>query len=116
YVMLDSPQPTPQTHGWTTAGWNAAPTVSRVISRIGPMLQIFPDVEHAAQIDAQLAIPMHPAVPRGVRPLGPGNDPGDPRKLEAEHRATRQAEKLARTTAAHTLAIRKKTAGENMDE
>ncbi len=116
YVMLDSPQPTPQTHGWTTAGWNAAPTVSRVISRIGPMLQIFPDVEHAAQIDAQLAIPMHPAVPRGVRPLGPGNDPGDPRKLEAEHRATRQAEKLARTTAAHTLAIRKKTVGENMDE
>jgi cell division protein FtsI (penicillin-binding protein 3) len=73
-------------------------------------------VEHAAQIDAQLAIPMHPAVPRGVRPLGPGNDPGDPRKLEAEHRATRQAEKLARTTAAHTLAIRKKTARENMDE
>lgn len=116
YVMLDSPQPTPQTHGWTTAGWNAAPTVSRVISRIGPMLQIFPDVEHAAQIDAQLAISMHPAVPRGVRPLGPGNDPGDPRKLEAEHRATRQAEKLARTTAAHTLAIRKKTGGENMDE
>jgi cell division protein FtsI (penicillin-binding protein 3) len=116
YVMLDSPQPTPQTHGWTTAGWNAAPTVSRVISRIGPMLQIFPDVEHAAQIDAQLAISMHPAVPKGVRPLGPGNDPGDPRKLEAEHRATQQAEKLARTTAAHTLAIRKKTAGENMDE
>lgn len=109
YVMLDSPQATPQTHGWTTAGWNAAPTVSRIISRIGPMLQIFPDLAHASQIDAQLAIPMHPAVPRGVRPLGPGNDPGDPRKLEAEHRAAKLAAKQA-------LAIRKKTAAETMDE
>ncbi|MFT8932010.1 MAG: penicillin-binding protein 2 [Acetobacter syzygii] len=109
YVMLDSPQATPQTHGWTTAGWNAAPTVSRIISRIGPMLQIFPDLAHASQIDAQLVIPMHPAVPRGVRPLGPGNDPGDPRKLEAEHRAAKLAAKQA-------LAIRKKTAAETMDE
>ncbi|MFT9360033.1 peptidoglycan D,D-transpeptidase FtsI family protein [Acetobacter okinawensis] len=116
YVMLDSPQPTPQTHGWTTAGWNAAPTVSRVISRIGPMLQIFPDMDHAKQIDAQLAIPMHPAVPRGVRPLGPGNDPGDPRKLEAEHRATKLAAKQAQEQSTHTLAIRKKMAQEKMDE
>lgn len=78
YVMLDSPLPTAQTHGWTTAGWNAAPTVSKIVSRVGPLLQVFPDLEHAARIDAQMALPMHPAVPRGARPLGPGNDPGDP--------------------------------------
>lgn len=80
------------------------------------MLQIFPDMDHAKQIDAQLAIPMHPAVPRGVRPLGPGNDPGDPRKLEAEHRATKLAAKQAQEQGAHTLAIRKKMAQEKMDE
>ncbi|GAN59938.1 peptidoglycan D,D-transpeptidase FtsI family protein [Acetobacter cibinongensis] len=109
YVMLDSPKATPQTHGWTTAGWNAAPTVSKVISRIGPMLQIFPDVAHAQQIDASLALPMHPAVPRGVRPLGPGNDPGDPRKAEAARKAQKDAEKKM-------LADMKKHAKEVMDE
>ncbi|WP_246495189.1 peptidoglycan D,D-transpeptidase FtsI family protein [Ameyamaea chiangmaiensis] len=82
YVMLDSPKPTPQTHGWTTAGWNAAPTVSKIISRVGPMLSLFPDAAHAAEIDATLAIPMEPGVPPGYRPLGPGNDPGDPRNRE----------------------------------
>ncbi|MCG0994502.1 penicillin-binding protein 2 [Acetobacter indonesiensis] len=109
YVMLDSPKPTPQTHGWTTAGWNAAPTVSKIISRIGPMLQIFPDTAHAAQIDASMALPMHPPVPRGVRPLGPGNDPGDPRKAEAARKAEKAAEK-------QKLADLKKHGGEVMDE
>nr|WP_298796995.1 penicillin-binding protein 2 [uncultured Acetobacter sp.] len=113
YVMLDSPKATPQTHGWTTAGWNAAPTVSKVVSRIGPMLQIFPDTAHAEQIDASMALPMHPAVPRGVRPLGPGNDPGDPRKAEAEHRAAKAAEQ--KEIAAQKAAL-KKQAQEVMDE
>ncbi|MFT9315867.1 MAG: penicillin-binding protein 2, partial [Acetobacter orientalis] len=86
-----------------------APTVSKVISRIGPMLQIFPDTAHAEQIDASMALPMHPAVPRGVRPLGPGNDPGDPRKAEAAHKAEKAAEK-------RLLAEQKKHAHEVMDE
>lgn len=79
YVMLDSPKPTAQTHGWTTAGWTAAPTVSKIVTRIGPMLSLFPDTTDAQAVDAALAIPMEPAVPRGYRALGPGNDPGDPR-------------------------------------
>jgi cell division protein FtsI (penicillin-binding protein 3) len=120
YVMLDSPQATPQTHGWTTAGWNAAPTVSRIVSRIGPMLQIFPDTEHAAQIDAQLAIHMQPPVPRGVRPLGPGNDPGDPRQMEASARKARDlsAAQGQNVTGAHKrlLAERRKATTEKMDE
>ncbi|MBB2190568.1 penicillin-binding protein 2 [Gluconacetobacter azotocaptans] len=81
YVMLDSPKATPQTHGWTTAAWNAAPTVSKIVTRIGPMLGLFPDTANAQAVDDALAIPMEPAVPRGYRPLGPGNDPGDPRNL-----------------------------------
>lgn len=92
YVMLDSPKGTAATHGWTTAAWNAAPTVARIISRIGPMLQVFPDTAHEPQIDAALSIPMRPSPPRGVRPLGPGNDPGDPRHA-AEEKRVEEAER-----------------------
>ncbi len=42
-VMLDEPKATPETFGFTTAGWNVAPVVSRTISRIAPMLGIRPD-------------------------------------------------------------------------
>ncbi|GFE96334.1 MULTISPECIES: peptidoglycan D,D-transpeptidase FtsI family protein [unclassified Gluconobacter] len=79
YVMLDSPQGTAATHGWTTAAWNAAPTVKKIISRVGPILNQFPDTANKDAIDASLAIPMNPSVPAGYRALGPGNDPGDPR-------------------------------------
>ncbi|WP_246091504.1 peptidoglycan D,D-transpeptidase FtsI family protein [Swingsia samuiensis] len=79
YVMLDSPHATAATHGWTTAAWNAAPTVKKIISRVGPLLNVFPDTANKAAIDASLAIAMNPSVPSGYRPLGPGNDPGDPR-------------------------------------
>ncbi|GBR43116.1 peptidoglycan D,D-transpeptidase FtsI family protein [Gluconobacter roseus] len=79
YVMLDSPQGTAATHGWTTAAWNAAPTVKKIISRVGPILNQFPDLANKDAIDASLAIPMNPPVPAGYRALGPGNDPGDPR-------------------------------------
>ncbi|MFT8951870.1 MAG: penicillin-binding protein 2 [Gluconobacter sp.] len=79
YVMLDSPQGTAATHGWTTAAWNAAPTVKKIISRVGPILNQFPDTANKDAIDASLSIPMNPSVPAGYRALGPGNDPGDPR-------------------------------------
>ncbi|MBS0983741.1 penicillin-binding protein 2 [Gluconobacter cerinus] len=79
YVMLDSPQGTAATHGWTTAAWNAAPTVKKIISRVGPILNQFPDTANKDAIDASLAISMNPSVPAGYRALGPGNDPGDPR-------------------------------------
>ena len=41
-IMLDEPQPTPETHGFATAGWNAAPTAAKVIARIAPLLDIEP--------------------------------------------------------------------------
>ncbi|WP_241663763.1 peptidoglycan D,D-transpeptidase FtsI family protein [Oecophyllibacter saccharovorans] len=77
YVMLDEPHGTAETHGWTTAGWIAAPLFSHIVTRTAPMLGLFPpDPTRAAQIEASLAMPMNPSVPRGARPLGPGNDPG----------------------------------------
>lgn len=42
-VMLDEPKATPETFGYTTAGWNAAPMVKTIISRIAPMLGVRPD-------------------------------------------------------------------------
>ncbi len=43
-VMLDEPKATPETYGFTTAGWNVAPVVSRTVSRIAPMLGVAPDL------------------------------------------------------------------------
>lgn len=43
-VMLDAPQATPETYGFTTAGWNVAPVVSKTVSRIAPMLGVTPDM------------------------------------------------------------------------
>ncbi|ACI52906.1 Peptidoglycan glycosyltransferase [Gluconacetobacter diazotrophicus PA1 5] len=93
YVMLDSPKATPQTHGWTTAAWNAAPTVSKIVTRIGPMLGLFPNTANAQAIDEALAIPMEPAVPRGYRALGPGNDPGDPRNAPKPPKTPKKGER-----------------------
>ena len=39
-VMLDEPKATKETYGFTTAGWNVAPVVSRTVSRIAPMLGV----------------------------------------------------------------------------
>jgi cell division protein FtsI (penicillin-binding protein 3) len=41
-VMLDEPQVTPETHGFTTSGWNAVPVGGSIISRIAPLLGIEP--------------------------------------------------------------------------
>ena len=41
-VLLDNPQPLPETYGFATAGWNAVPTGGRIIERIAPMLGVAP--------------------------------------------------------------------------
>jgi cell division protein FtsI/penicillin-binding protein 2 len=41
-IMLDEPQALPETHGFTTSGWNAVPVGGAVISRIAPLLGIEP--------------------------------------------------------------------------
>ena len=39
-IVLDEPQGTDATAGFATAGWTAAPTASKVIARIAPMLNV----------------------------------------------------------------------------
>jgi cell division protein FtsI (penicillin-binding protein 3) len=41
-IMLDEPQAAPETHGFTTSGWNAVPTAGKVIARIAPILGLEP--------------------------------------------------------------------------
>nr|WP_281432928.1 penicillin-binding protein 2 [Aestuariivirga litoralis] len=54
-VMLDEPQAAEGTHGFTTAGWNAVPTASKIIERAAPLLGITPQftAEDLAKIAKQ---------------------------------------------------------------
>ena len=40
--MVDEPHGIPETYGYATAGWVAAPMAGRIISRIGPLAGISP--------------------------------------------------------------------------
>lgn len=44
-IMLDEPQATADTHGFTTSGWNAVPVGGAVIARIAPLLGLEPRFE-----------------------------------------------------------------------
>jgi cell division protein FtsI (penicillin-binding protein 3) len=66
YMMLDEPKANASTHGYATAGWVIAPSVGKVIARIAPMLGLLPDLDHKAQIDQALYIPLQPARPAGA--------------------------------------------------
>jgi len=42
-VMIDEPQGIPETHGFHTSGWNAAPMTGKIVARIAPLLGVVPD-------------------------------------------------------------------------
>ncbi|MEQ9813610.1 MAG: penicillin-binding protein 2 [Azospirillaceae bacterium] len=42
FVLLDEPHGTERTHGYATGGWVAAPTVRRIVERLGPLEGIAP--------------------------------------------------------------------------
>jgi cell division protein FtsI (penicillin-binding protein 3) len=42
-AMLDEPKGISETYGFRTAAWNVGPVVSKVVSRIGPVLGVQPD-------------------------------------------------------------------------
>ena len=51
-IMLDEPKAIPETHGFATSGWNAAPVAAKVIARIAPLLGLEPrfDLPPAEQL------------------------------------------------------------------
>jgi len=58
-AMLDDPKATADTYGFHTAGWNVAPVVSKVVSRIGPMLGVMPDMTRDANMSEVLGFVHH---------------------------------------------------------
>ena len=71
YMMLDEPHGNKATYGYATAGWVAAPAAGKVISRIGPMVGLMPDIQNAPAISQALAIPLQPGRPSGALARGP---------------------------------------------
>ena len=55
-ALIDEPHGNKETYGYATGGWTAAPIVSRVITRIAPMLGVMPVNEDAPEIRAALTI------------------------------------------------------------
>ncbi|HQU03209.1 MAG: peptidoglycan glycosyltransferase [Acidocella sp. 20-57-95] len=74
YVLVLQPKPDATTAGFTTGGVIAAPTVGRIIARIGPMLGVLPATgDTLAALQASLTIPMNPTPPPGQTALGPNH-------------------------------------------
>ncbi len=48
-TILDEPQGLPETHGFATSGWNAAPVTGALVERIAPLLDIKPHFDPPAQ-------------------------------------------------------------------
>jgi cell division protein FtsI (penicillin-binding protein 3) len=55
-ATLVAPHGTKETYGFTTAAWNAAPVVGRVIQRVGPQLGVIPDANK--DIDVSELLPL----------------------------------------------------------
>jgi cell division protein FtsI (penicillin-binding protein 3) len=94
YIAIDSGHATAATHGFTTGGWMAGPSVSHVIARIGPMLNVMPQFDPAQTlaINQELAIPMPYPAPPGAAPLGP-NNPGEPDDIADVPRPDRKTDR-----------------------
>lgn len=49
FVMFDEPEALEHSFGFATAGWNAAPTTSKIIKRIAPILGVLPQQTNDAK-------------------------------------------------------------------
>lgn len=55
-AMLDEPQGIPESHGYATGGWTAAPVVAAVVEQMGPMYRIAPDLDSGRDITRDMAM------------------------------------------------------------
>ncbi|MGY6532124.1 peptidoglycan D,D-transpeptidase FtsI family protein [Glycocaulis sp.] len=71
-ISLDQPRPTRETHGFNTAGWNAAPTGGEIIERVAPMLGVgLREADPGARVQnvARLFVPRTPTRPGPEEPV-----------------------------------------------
>jgi cell division protein FtsI (penicillin-binding protein 3) len=55
-VMLDEPKASPETHGYATGGWTAAPVTGRVIARVAPLMGLIPIDQDAPEVQAGMLV------------------------------------------------------------
>ena len=55
-AMVDEPKPNAHSYGFATGGWVSAPAVGRVISQIGPLLNLDPLDEAAPEVTEAMAL------------------------------------------------------------
>jgi cell division protein FtsI (penicillin-binding protein 3) len=55
-VMLDEPKASPETHGYATGGWTAAPVAGRVIARVAPLMGLMPIDQDAPEVQAGMLV------------------------------------------------------------
>ncbi len=55
-AMLDEPEGIPESHGFATGGWTAAPVVAAVVSQLGPLYRIAPDLDSNRDITRDMAM------------------------------------------------------------
>lgn len=66
-AMLDEPKALKETYGFSTSGWNAAPTGGKIIARVGPLLGVEPYDLNAPDVKAALAVDLAGAGPRAAK-------------------------------------------------
>ena len=54
FVLLDEPKGTERTFNFASAGWTAAPTISRMVSRVAPLLGVAPTTMNPGAADSLL--------------------------------------------------------------
>ncbi len=70
-AMLDEPKPAPDTHGYATGGWTAAPVVARVVEQMAPLYQIPPALDMRGDVVREMSKYLsEPMVEKSFAPLG----------------------------------------------
>ena len=55
-IMLDEPQGTKETHGFSTGGWTSSPIAKEVIQRVSPILGVLPVNEKSSIVQSAMRI------------------------------------------------------------
>jgi cell division protein FtsI (penicillin-binding protein 3) len=58
-IILDEPQATAKTAGFSTGGWTSAPVSGRIIKRMAPFLGVLPVDEKSPLVQSAMRIESH---------------------------------------------------------
>ncbi|MBI4184754.1 MAG: penicillin-binding protein 2 [Proteobacteria bacterium] len=76
-AILDEPKGRPETHGYATGGWVAAPVVAATVARVAPMLGVRPVDERDPGIRAALDLDLSPPPAEGAARVADLSSPAE---------------------------------------